>query len=185
MRWRHSVTRGSNGAGTAEIARLLLIRHHVVRPLLWEVAGASWCHRAEGIRGEGNHLPAIAMMRGPISASDALGSWITPPSVKSCVLWRRETSRAVHRIFIRFAAHGLHMIWWWWHPISWLPGNAVLARWVARRPTVRSWLDVLSRRGCRVVRVYVVFGMRRIALLRRRIGVCVLRLALLVCDRRP
>lgn len=193
--WRNAVARGSDGASTAKVTGLL-IRHHVIRSLLREVAASSpRCHWAEGIRAEWDHLPPIAMVRRAVSASDALGPWITAsPSIKSLVLWRRKgASRAVHRFFICVVAHGLQVIrWWWWRRrrsegVPLLSGNTVLARSVARStPTMRSlWLGVVvCCCGGRVARVYVVV-MRPVRLVRLRVAlVGVLRLVLSVCNRR-
>lgn len=88
-------------------------------------------------------------------------------------------SRAVHRIFIRFAAHGLHVIvWWWWRHggsdgISLRPGNAVLALWDVRSaPTVRSrGVGVLCCRGSRVAGFYTVV-LRPVPVVRLRFALC-------------
>lgn len=89
------------------------------------------------------------------------------------------TPRAVHRIFIRFAAHGLHVFgWWWWRHgrsdgISLRSGNAVLALWYARSAlTVRSrGVGVFCCRGRRVAGFYTVV-LRPVPVVRLGFALC-------------
>lgn len=166
---RHPIIRSGHGTRTSIEAwllrlrlRLVLIRHHIIRPRLWEITSSSALVqrvRRERVVRERHHLSAISMMRRRREPAYMALGISTSATVWSLRRRRRIVSApAVHVVVVGrlAAAHGLHGIrkarrWCSVGVPLLLSGDAVVARWVARgAPTVlslRTGAIVCSRRG--------------------------------------